>query len=347
MTAASDNPKRQDSLIRTLGLSLLICCLGTAVVLLIFISSNRIDKQPRTDLRHIPPEWIGYRQTVTFVCPIKGKATCFAVFDDSTFVIGSADPPMLSFFNETGTLLRTIDLPEEPRAIVCGTPDTIFTDKIVVAYSRQIAVYSAEGHCEDLWKIPGRDVRSIVLTPEHLFAACSHNCFVDRFDTTGDLNGGFGNANHMIGFYGFVVFAAPITMTFSPQSGLLYTANPGRHRVEVFTQDGIYQPELSWGEPSGKLDGFTACCNPIGLAVLGDGRILTVEKGISRIKIYRTDGTLDTVVAGPDVLDNLPPEIGRTPLEPGGRYFSAIPLAEGRIAVFDFSGAVLRIFAPL
>jgi len=149
------------------------------------------------------------------------------------------------------------------------------------------------------------------------------------------------------GFPGFIVYAAPITMTFSQKSGLLYIANPGRHRVEVFTQDGIYQPELSWGEPSGRLEGFAACCNPIGLAVLDDGRILTVEKGVSRIKIYRTDGTLDTVVAGADILDHSPSGLTqRTPLEPGGRYFSAVLLSDGRIAVFDFEGFI-RIFVPL
>jgi hypothetical protein len=74
--------------------------------------------------------------------------------------------------------------------------------------------------------------------------------------------------------------------------------------------------------------------------------MLTVEKGISRIKIYRTDGTLDTVVAGPDVLDALPPGRVRAPLEPGGRSFAAVPLSEGRVAVFDFEGSI-RIFAPL
>jgi len=221
------------------------------------------------------------------------------------------------------------------------------------------------------------DLRSIVLTPDYLFAAdtgkrCIYRLNMEnahsiidrelRFESSiaqfkPDYNLMFGSppGMHMHFewmrkdidvFDGFVVYAAPITMTFSTHSGLLYIANPGRHRVDVFTQDGIYQPELSFGEPSGRLEGFPACCNPIGLAVLDDGRILTVEKGISRIKIYRTDGTLDTVVAGPDVLDNLPPEMKRTPLEPGGRYFSAVPLTEERIAVFDYEG-LIRTFAPL
>ncbi|MCL2711315.1 MAG: hypothetical protein FWE95_10580 [Planctomycetaceae bacterium] len=390
-----------DYLFWSLGVPLLACSLAVVVVLLTLHQKDRWDRpddQLRTDLRHIPPEWIGYRQTAAFACPIEGQATCFALFGDSTFVIGSADPPMLSFFDDTGTLLRTIDLPEEPRAIVCGTPETIFTDKIVVAHPRSIVVYSAEGQPEFFLRAPPSgpgDIvisgttrsmddresqsRSLVLTPDYLFVAESGNRRIYRFsaDSRSFLEAGmfvFSRSSDVgylsywdhfsfgakaespevnfdwiqmaRGFDGFIVYAAPITMTFSPQSDLLYIANPGRHRVDVFTQDGIYQPELSWGEPSGKLEGFTACCNPIGLAALDDGRMLTVEKGISRIKIYRTDGTLDTVVAGPDVLDNLPPELRRAPLEPGGRYFSAVPLSEGRIAVFDFEG-LIRIFAPV
>jgi hypothetical protein len=125
-------------------------------------------------------------------------------------------------------------------------------------------------------------------------------------------------------------------MTFSPQNGLLYVANPGRHRVEVFTQDGAYKPELSWGEPSTSWSGFAGCCNPIALAALDDGRVLTVEKGISRIKIF-AEGKLDCVVAAPNILGE----------SPHPRYFTAVPLSDGRIAVFDFEYATVRMFVPM
>ena len=343
-------PKQQNSFFWSLGFPLILCVLGTAGILLFLHQKdqwNRTAEQTRIDLRHIPPELIGYRQTAVFATPVPGMPTSFALLNDSTFVVGSADPTMLSLFDETGALLRTIKLPDTPLAIACGTPNTLFTGKIVVAFPRVSAVYDTEGNRETSWEQPGQEYRSLALTPTHVFAVCSRNRIAHRFDATGKYKNMFGNLNHpnrYLGFDGFIVFAAPITMTFSPKSDLLYIANPGKHRVDVFTQDGTYQPKLGWGEPSGKLEGFAACCNPIGLAVLEDGRILTVEKGISRIKIYRTDGTLDTVVAGPDVLDNPPPEIARTPIEPGGRYFSAVPLSDGRIAVFDFEGFI-RIFA--
>jgi len=364
MAMDPNEPQKQDSVFWSLGVPLFLCTLGVVAVLLFLHQKDRWDRtagQARIDLRHIPPEWIGYRQTTLFATPVPGRAISVALFDDSTFVIGSADPPMLSFFDDTGTLLRTIDLPEEPRAIVCGTPETIFSGRIVVAHPRSIVVYSAEGKPELSWELLDEqsNVRSLALTPEYFFAADTGNRLIYRFDADKRwvaIAFGHGMINLSMGinfelleepFDGFVVYVAPITMAFSPHSGLLYIANPGRHRVDVFTQDGIHLPELSWGEPSSRLEGFPGCCNPVGLAVLDDGRVLTVEKAISRIKIYRTDGTLDTVVAGPDVLDTLPPGITRAPLDPGGRYFAAVPLSDGRIAVFDFDHTLFRIFTPL
>jgi len=288
----------------------------------------------RTDYRHVPPEWIGYRQTAVFDFPIEGRTTSFAVQNDSTFIVGTAEPPGLYFFDDTGTLLRKVDLHEEPRAIACGTPNTIFTDKIMIAHPHHIAVHSAEGNWEASWQLPDdkSDIRSLVATPEYLFAADTGNRSVHRWSLDGNLDLTFGE--------NFVVYAAPITMTFSPKSSLLYVVNPGKHRIEVFTQEGLYQPELSFGEPSASLSGFAGCCNPIGLAVLDDGRILTVEKAVSRVKIFKIDGQLDSVVAGYDILED-------TPQKPNQRYFAVSVLSEGAIVVFDFDSAVLRIFESL
>jgi len=322
-------------------------------------------------------EWIGYRQTAVFQCPVIGKPTCFAVQTDSTFIVGTADPPALIFFDNNGTFLRKVDLHEEPRAIVCGTPNTIFTDKIIIAHPKSIVVYSTEGQSEfSLWEsskeegvISGSsnrhfprlgtelldseqrvDVRSLVLTPDYLFAADTDNRLIYRFTTDDRWNVlRIGNSPMGTGvsgvnfdwlgkpFDGFVVYTSPIVMTYSPATDFLYIANPGRHRVDVFSQDGIYQPELSFGEPSASLSGFAGCCNPVGLAALDDGRILTVEKAVSRVKIFKTDGQLDCVVAGYDILED-------TSRKPNQRSFAVAVLSDGSIAVFDFDCAVMRIF---
>ena len=290
------------------------------------------------DLLHAPPHLIVYREVSVFTVPAVGTPTCFAVRDD-TFIIGTAEPSALWFFDGKGRLRRRFDLPEEPRAVVCGTAETLFTDKIVAAHPDSIAVYTAEGQLETSWKLSGGEsnIRSFVLTPNALFVADTGERSIHRFDEYGNLDLTFGD---------FVVYASPIVLTYSPHTGLLYIADPGRHRVEVFTPEGKHLPESGWGEPSTGYLGFAGCCNPIGLAVLDDGCILTVEKGISRVKIFRGN-EFGGIVAGPGILDSLPPGAMRqTPLTPD-RYFAATALTEGKIAVFDFEYAAVRIFAPL
>ncbi len=43
---------------------------------------------------------------------------------------------------------------------------------------------------------------------------------------------------------------------------------------------------------------FFGCCNPAHFAVLSDGRFVTAEKGLPRIKIYSPQGKFECVVAG-------------------------------------------------
>ena len=363
MTAPPDDSPQK---LRPLTIPVLLCVIGIFGIgfgIILFLDrtgqidwsawENRWTRRQQTDYRYIPPHLITYQQTAAFQCPIIGQPMCFAVQNDSTFIIGTADPPVLSFFDGGGTLLRKIDLPEEPRAIVCGTPETILTDKIVVAHPQNIAVYTAEGNRETSWLHLDQqsDIRSLVLTPKYLFAADTGKRSILRLygqGTRGTLARTFGNTNESEdSFTGFVVYAAPITMTYAPQTSLLYIANPGKHRVEVFTVDGIYKPERSWGEPSAHWSGFAGCCNPIGLAVLDDGRVLTVEKSVPRIKILTQDGHLDCVVAAPAVLEAVLPEWERSPPKQEQRYFAVAVLSEGHIACFDFESAVIRIFAPL
>jgi len=77
-----------------------------------------------------------------------------------------------------------------------------------------------------------------------------------------------------------------------------------------------------------------------------------VEKAVSRIKIFRQDAGLDSVVldcvvAGPGTLEAIPLEWERSPRKSEQRYFAATVLSEGRIAVFDFEYAAIRIFGAV
>ena len=75
------------------------------------------------------------------------------------------------------------------------------------------------------------------------------------------------------------------------RDGLLRVNNTGRHRVEAYTASGDL--EFSWGKPPAAIEGFCGCCNPIGLALLPDGRYVTCEKGLPRVKVYSPEGVFE------------------------------------------------------
>jgi hypothetical protein len=114
--------------------------------------------------------------------------------------------------------------------------------------------------------------------------------------------------------------------------GSFWAVNPGRHRLENYRTDGSLIG--SWGEAGNNLPSFAGCCNPVHIAVLGDHRFATVEKGLKRIKLYDQQGRFAGVVCGPEKLTS------------DGRQLDAAALAGGKLAVLDPSAGVIRIFAP-
>jgi hypothetical protein len=50
------------------------------------------------------------------------------------------------------------------------------------------------------------------------------------------------------------------------------------------------------------VEGFCGCCNPVYFTRRPDGKFVTSEKGLNRIKIYDAKGKFEGVVAGPETL---------------------------------------------
>lgn len=318
-----------------------------------------------------PVLWIGYVENSVFFCEVN-EPTCFAAMEDGTLFIGDQNPPSIKVFGTRGQLIRTISLDEIPRAVAVGRklqePGEKLTGTLVVALADHLSLLSPEGQPMETWKYPNEqtNVRSIAVAGGHVFAADSKNRIIYRFDETGKADS-FGqkpetsaktNSDKNVSvpetpnvFGGFIVFKAPMTLTVSQKTGLLHIANPGLHRIETFTPDGHWEPSLSWQNNSADVTGFCGCCNPAALDTLRDGRIVTSEQDVVRVKVYRRDGRLDCVVAGPEILrrkplnvpqlQDLPPlaEIDKTPV-----FIAA--LGNDHVMAFDPVWRIVRQFVP-
>jgi hypothetical protein len=239
---------------------------------------------------------------------------CLAVDGDTILVGGDK---AIRTFDHTGKLLRTRELPALPHAVTAGG---------LVAYKDRFAdvSYGDRAH-----------LTSITKSGDDIFVADAGNREVLRCDVGGKV---------LSRIKGFAV-PSPYFDLHVGVDGLLWVVNPGKHRIEAYNLDGTL--ELSWGETGMNVEGFCGCCNPVYFTRLPDGRFVTSEKGLNRIKIYDPRGKFVGVVAGPEQLvKDL--ELAKKACANCqiGFGFPIACDATGRVLALDPATKAVRIFSP-
>jgi hypothetical protein len=116
--------------------------------------------------------------------------------------------------------------------------------------------------------------------------------------------------------------------------GNIVATDSGRHRVSSWLLDGT--PVRHFGK-FGLLnpEDFVGCCNPVNIAFTPDGKIVTAEKVIPRIKVFSPGGKLLALI-GPENFDPQCTHI-HLAIDSKGRILAADPV---RLEVKIFSVAV-------
>ena len=214
----------------------------------------------------------------------------------------------------------------------------------LVALRDRVLTVDAAGTRRTAWEpLGGKSwLTAITVAGDDVWVADAGQRVLLRYDRAGKLLARVGAKAADGTAPGFVLPSPFLDVRMHPD-GLLRVNNPGRHRIEAYTRDG--HCEQFWGEPSAAIAGFCGCCNPIALALLPDGRIVTGEKGLPRVKVYRADGSFESVVAGPETF----PENARRGADPEDRSRWGLDVAvdpAGRIAVLDRLTAEVRLYQP-
>jgi len=118
----------------------------------------------------------------------------------------------------------------------------------------------------------------------------------------------------------------------------LWASNPGLHLLQNYDENGKLNTQ--WGETSIRLEGFAGCCNPVDFAILPDGKFVTYEKGMDRIKIYDRTGVFECVVSAPTTID----EAALTNCSIGSKFHDITVDAAGKIYALDDDAKMIRVF---
>jgi hypothetical protein len=202
---------------------------------------------------------------------------------------------------------------------------------VLVGTRREIVVYAKDGKRVAGWTAPGKQpyLTSLAVAGSNVFVADAGGRVVYHYDLAGKLLGRLGEKDAKRGIPGLVAPSPHLDLAIA-EDETVWVANPGRHRLERYAADGRLLS--TWGQAGMGVEGFSGCCNPADFALLPDGRIVTAEKGLRRVKVYHADGAFDCVVAGPDAF-----------ITGSGTLDVAVD-GQRRVYVLDRGDGIVRVF---
>ncbi len=293
----------------------------------------------------VAPELLRWREVQAIPAGLAQPRALALGADDEMFVAG--DRAVVSF-NAEGEPLGRIDLDAEPRRLAIAAQDHARPGRLYVVFRTHVEVYRTDGTRETAWPHfdTGAALTGIALAADTVFVADAGRRIVLQCDLDGKVLNEIGRRDEEREIPGFVIPSPYFDLTLGPD-GLLRVVNPGRHRIEYYTQEGRLELPLIWGRAGVAIDGFCGCCNPASIALLPDGRMVTAEKGILRVKVYTEQGELQSVVAGPAELAPTPGAMVETRTDYRLRAPMVAVDSRARVLVLDPASGAVRIFEEI
>ena len=301
----------------------------------------RLDGQFVYDIsafEHTDPALLLYSETAQIPTGLQAP-TCIAVGADDTLFVGGDQA--VRIFSKDGTPQTAMVLPAKPNALA-----PVNQGRLLVALKDHIEAYDRTGKLLFKGEPMGEQavLTGLAWMGENIFVADAGHREVVRCDAAGKIVGRFGRLGSKDGTPGFLI-PSPYFHALAGTDGLLWVNNSGRHHLEAYTPDG--KLEAAWGQPAMSVEGFCGCCNPVYFARLPDGRFVTSEKGLNRIKIYAADGKFEGVVAGPEQLVRDREMARKACVDSQAGYgFDVACDSHGRVLALDPLARAVRIFTP-
>ena len=287
-------------------------------------------------MAHIDPELILYEEAGQAIPTALSHARALAIDQHGTLYV--AGDRAIKVIDPNGRIKETLNLDLAPH---CLAP---LGEHVYIGTRDRVVIVDRKGKRVASWPSLGDDalITSIALDDQYVYIADAGQRIVWCYDREGRFVRRIGDRDPEKYIPGFVLPSPYFDLAVAPD-GLLRVANSGRHQIEAYTARG--DREFAWGEFGNTLEAFTGCCNPVNFAILPDGRFVTCEKGLVRVKVYEADGTFAGVVAGSQQLTHGTPSICETPAQCQRGGFDVAVDAAGRVYVLDTIKNVVRTFA--
>ncbi len=286
---------RRDFIKKGLGTAAGVTLAGVAGISLLKEESGRNQENPFEydieNFKKIDEALLNYNEEASI--PVEYKNYYAITINEKDQLFVSVDKSILVFDSEK-KLSNSFEIGE---AAYCVESDK--NGNLFLGMADHIEIYDETGSRKAEWESLGTEaiITSIAVAEEYIYAADAGNLIVWKYDKQGKLVGEIGKKDESKDIPGFIIPSPFFDVDIDPD-GSLWVANTGRHSLENYRSDGSIR--TYWGLASMAVEGFAGCCNPSHFVILEDGSFVTAEKGIARIKVYNSQGILESVVAGPD-----------------------------------------------
>lgn len=289
----------------------------------------------------VPTGLLAYGRARTREVSVRNPTAITVGPDGTLFVAG--DRAIESLHPDGSSSITELEY--SPTCLTIGADDTGAT-RLYMAAGRHLLVLNEEMEETRQWSAGSAQSRltGIAVSEDDIFVADAGRRLVIHFDATGNVLGTIGEADPERQMPGFVVPSGYLDLAIGPDK-MLHVVNPGMRRIEAYNFQGELQSY--WGRAGSAWPAFFGCCNPAYLAVMPDGRFVTSEKGLPRIKVYSPMGEFQHVVAGPRQLGVEASALGDARGNQVERVFDiAIDDAAGHVVALDPRGRQVIVFAP-
>lgn len=227
-----------------------------------------------------------------------------------------------------GNELDRFEIAGEPSAITVAPEGDL-----ILAMNDHIEVYGPNGDLLAKWDPYNVKsfITSVAADEDTVYVADAGNRFVLQYDREGNFETRIGEKDEKKDVPGIEVPSPYLDLALNDE-GHLWVVNPGELGLERYRKGG--EIVTAWYRPSFELDGFTGCCNPTQIAFAPDGKLITCEKGLVRVKVYDvTSGEFLELVVGSREF----------PKEQSVRDIAVAQ--DGRILILDPRSDTIRVFA--
>ncbi|MDR1385406.1 MAG: hypothetical protein LBJ67_16395 [Planctomycetaceae bacterium] len=304
-------------------ISVFLFCLVIGFLAIYFIpgKAKPVQENQRIAQQSFPDTMLGFFAETSFSISDDFSLPMAMTAAEDEIVVGGLNVQgnqcHIVLYSKDGKKQNETPLPEIPTDLLIPKEDELFSGNLLITFRNSVGVYNHEGQLLNIASAPKKEeafFTSIAADSEYFWVADALQNKIYRFDARGQLNLTLEKEKTLDAekkpFAGFGANNFYLDISLDPQKNL-WVADAKNGCLVPFDKNGQWLSPQVWGthgsvSENDLSDQFFGNNNPVSLAFFQDGRVLTIEKDVNRVKVFTPEHTFQSLLASPKTFYALP-----------------------------------------